>query len=76
MQKLSIRKTEHTALSELYYVNVSGTATDQSDNQILFFDKTLFTRKRAVSNSWRYFFSLKCNKAAHRWFVMFMLLIH
>ncbi|KAK7473624.1 hypothetical protein BaRGS_00035102 [Batillaria attramentaria] len=50
MQKLSMFKTEKTALSELYYVSISGTATgDEEDNQILFFDKSLFTRKRATS---------------------------
>ena len=50
MQRLSMRKTEQTALSEMYYVSVSGSAPgDKDDNQILFFDKTLFTRKRAVS---------------------------
>ena len=50
MQRLSMRKTEQTALSEMYYVSVTGAAPgDKEDNQILFFDKTLFTRKRAVS---------------------------
>ena len=53
MQKLSMRRTEQTTLSELYYVNVSGptpkTGGDKDDQQILFFDKTLFARKRAVS---------------------------
>ncbi|KAL8614212.1 hypothetical protein ACOMHN_026429 [Nucella lapillus] len=49
MQRLSMRKTEQTTLSEMYYVSVGGTSAGQDeDNQILFFDKTLFTRKRAA----------------------------
>ena len=46
MQRLSMRKTEQTPLSELYYAAVTGTG--RRDDKILFFDKTLFTRKRAV----------------------------
>ncbi|XP_070199907.1 cyclic nucleotide-binding domain-containing protein 2-like [Littorina saxatilis] len=49
MQRLSMRKTEQTPLSELYYVSVSGAEPGQQDDaQILYFDKTLFTRKRAA----------------------------
>lgn len=52
MQKLSMRKTQQTTLSELYYVSISGTRAPEDEDkegQILYFDKTLFARKRAVS---------------------------
>ncbi|XP_076471684.1 uncharacterized protein LOC143301349 [Babylonia areolata] len=54
MQRLSMRRTEQTALSELYFVSVGGTMPGEEEEggeeegQILFFDKTLFTRKRAA----------------------------
>ncbi|PVD33943.1 hypothetical protein C0Q70_05205 [Pomacea canaliculata] len=53
MQKLSMRKTQQTTLSELYYVSISGTRAPEDEDkegQILYFDKTLFARKRACSH--------------------------